>query len=262
MIKRRAGFKNIMIKLRLRVKDLLFPGIDFLLRKRLKLARKYLKSGAIRTLDAGCGNGAFSLLCYRLGNSVMGIDIDGGNIERCLEYRDYKGISNSKVKFAILNIYNLLDLNQTFDQIICFETLEHILYDRSAIKIFAQLLNSGGIVHLGVPNLNCPFNLRGVVSEVDNGGHMRRGYTYPLLRQMCVSYGLEIVREEKYGGIFSRYVNTIYLRLQNLNLFKNFPEAINEVKNVLIFLCLNPFTYLDSFLKTESISIYIIAKKI
>ena len=54
-----------MIKVRLLIKDLLFPGFDILLRKRIKVAKKYLMPGVIKTLDAGCGNGAFSLECYK-----------------------------------------------------------------------------------------------------------------------------------------------------------------------------------------------------
>lgn len=218
--------------------------------------------GAIKTLDAGCGNGAFSLLCYKLGNSVIGIDIDAGNIKRCLEYRDYKGIPSSKVNFAVFNIYNLLELNQTFDQILCFEALEHLLDDKRILEIFAKLLNPGGVIHFGVPNLNCPFNFRTVISTAENGGHVRKGYTYLALKEMLIGLGLKIVKEGKYGGFFTRQVTTLYLRLQNLCLFKNFSKFVDEAKNVLAFLCLNPFTYLDSFFKAEPVSIYIMAKKI
>jgi len=251
-----------MAKFRLRIKDLLFPGIDILLRKRLKLAQKYLMAGTIETLDTGCGNGAFCLLCYKLGNSVLGIDIDADNIKRCLEYRDYKGIPGSKVSFRVLSIYNLLDLKQTFDQILYFETLEHLLYDKNAIEVFAKLLNPDGVIHLGVPNLNCHFYLKTMISQSENRGHVRKGYTYLALREMLGDFGLKIVKEDKYGDFFTRQVYTLYLRLQNSYLFKNFSKSVNEVKDVLTFLCLNPFTYLDSFLKTEPMSIYVMAKKI
>jgi SAM-dependent methyltransferase len=255
-----------MTKIKLKIKDLLFPGVDIILRKRIKVAKKYLMSGAIKTLDAGCGNGAFSLECYKLGNSVIGIDINTGNINRSLEYRDYKGIPSSKARFAVFNIYNLLELNQPFDQILCFEVLEHLLYDKRAIEIFAKLLNSGGILHLGVPNLNCPYHISGVISQIEDGGHVHRGYTYSILKEMCINYGLEIIREEAYGGFFTRQIYNISRQLQNIYsfIFKNSPRSLNIVKDVLIFLCLNPFTYLDNFLKIkiEPMSIYIIAKKI
>lgn len=255
-----------MAKVKLKIKDLLFPGFDILLRKRLKITKKYLMSGAIKTLDVGCGNGAFSLECHKLGNSVIGIDIDTGNVNGSLGYRDYKGIPSSKLIFSVFNIYNLLELNQTFDQIICFEVLEHLLYDKRAIEIFSKLLNRGGILHLGVPNLNCPFNIKGVISQREDGGHVHQGYTYFILRQMCANYGLKIIREGAYGGFFTRQVYSILRQLQYIYafIFKNSPRSLNVVKDALIFLCLNHFTYLDNFLKIESepISLYIIAKKI
>ena len=57
------------------VKYLLFPGWDFGARARRKLERYFL-SGNIRTLDAGCGNGGFSLVACELGNRVVGINLD------------------------------------------------------------------------------------------------------------------------------------------------------------------------------------------
>lgn len=247
--------------LRLKIKDLLFPGIDFLLRKRLRLAKNYLKVGAIKTLDAGCGNGAFSLFCYKLGNSVVGIDLESDNIKRCLEYRDYKRIPASKVKFVVFDIYNLLELNTTFDQILCFEVLEHLLKDNYVLAIFAKLLNPAGVLHLGVPNLNCPSYYGEKVSLTEDGAHVRRGYTYSMLREMLIGFGLEVVKEDKYGGIFTRKVITFSRRLQSFSFFIKCSNPIREAINILVFLVLNPFTYLDRFLKTEPMSIYIIAKK-
>lgn len=44
----------------------MFPGIDVATRKRMRLTR-YFKSGSIATLDAGCGNGAFSFAAAKKG---------------------------------------------------------------------------------------------------------------------------------------------------------------------------------------------------
>lgn len=247
--------------LRLKIKDLLFPGIDYLLRKRLRLVNGRLSSGAIKTLDAGCGNGAFSLLCYKLGNSVIGIDLDPDNIKRCLEYRDYKGISASKVKFSVFNIYELLELNETFEQILCFEALEHLLNDKYALELFAKLLSPGGLLHLGVPNLNCPYYYGEKISLMENGAHVRKGYTYAMLREMLMGFGLVVIKEDKYGGIFTRKVITFSWRLQSFSFFTKLSDPIKESINVLVFSVLNPFTYLDRFLNTEPMSIYIMAKK-
>lgn len=253
--------KQILESIRLKIKDLLFPGIDFCLRKRLKLVKKYLKAGPIKTLDVGCGNGAFCFLCYKLGNSVIGIDLNPDNIKRCLEYRDYKGVPASRVKFTVFNIYNLLELNETFEQIICFETLEHLIKDKYTLELFAKLLNPGGLLHLGVPNLNCPYYYGEKISLVENGLHVRKGYTYSTLRETLMGLGLEVVKEDKYGGLFTLSVTSLLRRLQVFCSFVKCSKLIKEITNVLAFLVLVPLTYLDIFSKREPISIYIMAKK-
>lgn len=244
--------------MRVIIKDLLFPGIDFCLRKRIKLAKKYLRTGSIKTLDAGCGNGAFCFLCYRLGNLVMGIDSNLDNIKRCIEYRDYKNIPNTKVKFMVLDIYNLLELNDTFDQILCFETLEHLLNDRYVLEVFTKLLKPGGIIHLGVPNIGCPDYYGEKISAFEGGSHVRKGYTYSIIEDMLKEFNLEIVKKDGYGGIFTRKVTGLRRRLEK---FLPKKSLIRESINVLLFLVLNPFTYLDKFSKSESMSIYIVAQK-
>jgi len=253
--------KQILKLIRLKVKDILFPGIDFCLRKRTKLVKKYLKRGPIKTLDAGCGNGAFCFLCYKLGNSVTGIDLKADNIKKCLEYRDYKGASASKMKFMVFDIYNLLQLNETFDQILCFETLEHLIADKYILEVFNKLLNPVGILLLGVPNLNCWFYYGERVSSIEDGAHVRKGYTYPMLRDMLAAVGLEVISKDKYGGIFTRGVTALSRRLQDFFSLLKLPNPMKEAIGVLVFLLTNPFTYLDMLHKTEPMSIFIVAKK-
>lgn len=246
--------------IRLKIKDLLFPGIDFCLRKRLELVKKYLKAGPIKTLDAGCGNGAFAFLSYKLGNSVIGIDLNADNIRKCLEYRDYKGISEVEVKFMVFDIYNLLALNGSVDQILCFETLEHLKQDKYILELFAKLLSAQGILHLGVPNLKHPSYYGERVSSYEDGAHVRRGYTYAALEEMLTGFGLEVVKKDNYGGVFTAQVTALSRKIQDFFGVK-FPHPITEAVRVLFFLFFNPLTYLDSFLKSEPMSIYLIAKK-
>lgn len=165
------------------------------------------------------------------------------------------------MKFITFNIYELLELDEAFDQIICFETLEHLLKDKYVLGIFAKLLNHGGVLHLAVPNLNCPSYYGEKVSLMEDGAHVHKGYTYSMLGEMLMSFGLEVVKEDKYGGIFTRKVIILSRRLQNFPFFPKFSNPIKEVINVLVFLVLNPLTYLDRFLKTEPMSIYIVANK-
>jgi 2-polyprenyl-3-methyl-5-hydroxy-6-metoxy-1,4-benzoquinol methylase len=225
------------------------------------MMRKYLIRGPIRTLDAGCGNGAFSFLSYKLGNSVLGIDLSPDNINRCLEFRGYKGIAASRVNFVRFNLYNLAELNEVFDQILCFETLEHIKDDRYILGNFAKLLKAGGILQLGVPNINCPFHYGEKISIIEDGTHMRKGYGYSMLKEMLASVGLEVIKEDSYGGILTRKFIVLLRRLQDAYLFGKLPNAVREAMRVAILLAFNPWTYLEIFLESEPMSIFVMARK-
>ena len=166
-----------MKKLNMLVKHLFFPGWDFGTRARRKLVRYFL-SGNISTLDAGCGNGAFSLAAYRLGNRVVGINMDRDQVRRCQEYGQYVGAAGGRLHFRVFNIYDLRNLNKTFDQDICFETLEHLMRDKEVVQIFSDCLAPGGRLHLCTPNLDCVFNGLKGISKTEDGGHVWVGYTH------------------------------------------------------------------------------------
>ena len=251
--------RAILKTIRLEIKNLLFPGLDFCLRQRLKLVKKYLRAGDIKTLDVGCGNGALSFLCYSLGNSVTGIDINADNIDRCRKFAEFKRFPDKLVKFKALNAYNLSELNGTFDQILCFEVLEHLLRDKLIIELFTKLLNPQGILHLGVPNLNCPDYYGERISTYEDGSHVRKGYSYPMIKKILEGYNLAVVKKYGYGGIFTLKVTVLSRRI---GLFlKTLPPHIREAINVFLFLIVYPFTYLDKFSRGEPMSLYIMARK-
>jgi len=127
-------------KIFLLTKKILFPGLDIGLRKRMKLA-KYFQVGDILTLDAGCGNGAFGFKAVKKGNRVIGVDFNEEKLKRCEEFRDYLKIDPSRCRFRVHNLYELLSLNEKFDQI----TAKSFLKPRTAITFgWVILLKSLG----------------------------------------------------------------------------------------------------------------------
>src|SRR4030081_1043086 len=70
------------VHVRSTVKWLLFPGLDLHTRCRYRFLPQFFLSGPIATLDAGCGNGALAYAAYRLGNRVLGITADEGEVRR------------------------------------------------------------------------------------------------------------------------------------------------------------------------------------
>ncbi len=242
------------------IKRILFPGLDIGTRKRMKFA-KYFKGGDILTLDAGCGNGAFSFAACKIGNGVIGIDSDSHKLNRTLEFRDYLKIDPKRCDFKIHNIYNLLKLNQKFDQIICFETLEHIKDDEQAIKIFSEIMNEGGTLHLCVPYLNRKLYYGEIISETENGNHLRLGYTFEQLEEMIGKQGFKVLQKDTAVGFFAQKLINLLNWLQ-LNLFKKFSNRIRDGFNSVILIFLYPLTFLDKFIFTKPLNIYVAAQKI
>jgi len=244
---------------RLRLKRLFFPGLDIATRKRIRLSH-YLLAGDLATLDAGCGNGAFSYQAYRIGNRVLGINIDPDQVQRCNEFRDFLGIDSSRCQFKVHNIYDLLALGQKFDQIICFETLEHLERDQEVIKLFARVLNPGGLLHLCTPYLHRrPYWGEGI-SPVEDGGHMRLGYTFEIFEKMLSNEGFEVVARDRVVGPVSQMIMNRGRWLSNVPL-KGWPAVLRDGISGMLIVTLLPLTWIDLFLREgRHLCIYVKAR--
>lgn len=241
------------------IKYLMFPGWDFGTRARRKLVR-YFRTGDFKTLDAGCGNGAFSLAAYKLGNQVLGINIDADQVRRCTEFADYIGADDKKIKFKLFNIYHLNILPETFDQIICFETLEHLLRDQEVVQIFADCLNPGGLLHLCTPNSACTFQAQKGISETEDGGHVRVGYAHEELEGLMQEAGLTPIIRDVVGG-FGRIKATAMQDWLGDRIWSKLPEFLAVPAQLMTFYILAPLTLLDGIVPYPSWSIYVCGKK-
>lgn len=129
-----------------------FPAINFVAHKRMKYA-KYFSKGAIKTLDVACGGGAFSIIAAKNGNLVLGLDYDECNINVCHQYRAAFNISEAQAKFQLFNIKALHTLNDTYDQVFCFEILEHIMDDDAIIASISKITKLGSKLLISVSKL-------------------------------------------------------------------------------------------------------------
>lgn len=252
------------MQLRLLVKKLLFPGPDLNIRQRGKVLKKYLPTnGDRKTLDAGCGNGYFSIMAYEQGSSVLGISIDEEAIRRCVAFRHFKKIPADRLRLQVLNLYDLHQLHETYDQIICLETLEHILDDKKVLKLFHDKLVKGGKLFLSVPNVNCPDFYGQKVSEVEDGNHVRKGYSYEQLETMLQEIGFDVAARDWHGGGWSRRVIALQRRINDWVITLGFDERslICQLVSLATFLLLYPLTHLDFMDKSEPISIFVVGIK-
>lgn len=128
---------------------------DLSFRRRIFTLLGYLDvKSADKVLDAGCGEGFYVMLLDELyGCEVVGLDNDPKILEQAKRWASEK----ENVKFIQGDVTNLPFENESFDEIILSEVLEHIPDDRRALSEMYRVLRKDGILGITVPNHNYPF---------------------------------------------------------------------------------------------------------
>jgi len=241
------------------VKHLFFPGVGFW-HPGAGQARAVLPIWKYLHPCAGCGNGAFSLEAYRLGNRVVGINLDPDQVRRCQEYGQYVGADRGRLHFRVFNIYDLRTLKITFNQIICFETLEHLMRDKEVVQIFSDCLNPGGRLHLCTPNSQCLFNAMGGISKTEDGGHVRVGYTHEELEGLMQEAGIQPIISDTVGG-YGCIKATAIQRWLDDRLLDRMPQSFGNACRLAVFILLCPMVMLDHFMPYPAWSVYVCGEK-
>jgi len=243
---------STIVRIRSLIKWMLFPGLDLLTRCRYRFLPTFFAAGPLLTLDAGCGNGALSYAAYKLGNTVLGVTADQREVRRNRQFFAYRRVANSHLAFANLNLYDLPQLEATFDQVICSETLEHVRRDALILRHFNTHLKMGGILHLCSPYALHPLNHLGRVDEPEDGSHVRDGYTSESYLQLLDEAGFEIVATAGIGG-------PIVVTLDRLVRWVR--THCGNAAAIPLFLLVLPFSWLDALNPPLPFSLYVKAIK-
>jgi 2-polyprenyl-3-methyl-5-hydroxy-6-metoxy-1,4-benzoquinol methylase len=182
------------------------PGLD-----RWGWLRRYVRRG-VRTLDAGAGSGWFAIYLGSLGNETLGISFDEVNNDAAARRARIVGADNVSFRTG-----DLRELERfwpeicTFDQIICFETIEHIVEDAKLVKDLADRLEPGGQLLMTTPYVGHTVMPGEILDPTgEHGGHVRRGSSHEDLSAMFRDAGLQVVRTEYVSG----FVTQMLYRLQ------------------------------------------------
>lgn len=185
---------------------------------RWRWLRRHLKPGPLRTLDAGCGTGAFSLHAARVGNTVVGVSFDPAQIQRARDRASLLGLKGAEFREGDLR---RLDEDAAalglFDQVIVFETIEHIKNDQKLLHDLAGLVKPGGTVLLTAPSADHKPLWGETLSETEDGGHVRWGYTHDDLGAMFAKAGLEVTAAEFVSGVVSQKLASLQFALTRVN---------------------------------------------
>src|ERR1700693_5566088 len=129
----------IVSAIRYRIRDLVYPGLDLHTRNRASLSC-FWQTGLRDVLDAGSGNGYFSWLAYQTGARVVAMNYEREQVEKAKDYLGgHKRLDSSRLQFERCNLYDLTKETRTFDEIICFEVLEHLNRDLDVVTEFYRI---------------------------------------------------------------------------------------------------------------------------
>ena len=188
---------------------------DTLVLDRWLWLKKYLPPvprGSKSLIDVGCGTGAFTIGAARRGYCSLGLSWDERNQRAACERAAM--CRADLASFEVQDVRKLgerEDLKGKFDVAICLECIEHILDDEKLMQDMAACLKPGGTLLLTTPNI-CfrPMTSDdGQVSLVEDGGHVRRGYSPEDLQRLSKASGLEVERVEYCSGVLSQKLTGI-----------------------------------------------------
>jgi SAM-dependent methyltransferase len=169
--------------------------------------RRHLRKGEARTFDAGCGNGAFSIYAAREGNRVLAGSFSPREQEDARRRASLLGVNG--IDFRLIDLRELEQHRQSmgqFDQIICFETIEHVLDDERLVGSLAEMLSPGGRLLLTTPfdGHHPLYTEEREPSGVEDGSHVRFGYSQARLREIAERAGLRVESEDFVSGVVSQ----------------------------------------------------------
>jgi 2-polyprenyl-3-methyl-5-hydroxy-6-metoxy-1,4-benzoquinol methylase len=176
----------------------------------LWVARRALP-GPIRTLDAGSGLGALSFHAAHAGNKVVAISFVARNNEKARERAQALGLHD--VEFLDGDLRELDRVPASlglFDQIYCIEVIEHLKDDRKLLRDLAALLKPGGRILLSAPYKFHRQISGEKISEIEDGGHVRFGYTVEELVRLFRENDMRVESAELITGLVCQKIDNVF----------------------------------------------------
>jgi SAM-dependent methyltransferase len=141
----------------------------------------------------------------KVGNQAIGLSFDESNNHKAR--RRARILEISSVDFVEVDLRDLTMVSDQlgpFDQVICFETIEHILDDRKLLRDLSSALKPGGRFLLTTPFKGYKPLLGDRVSGIEDGGHVRWGYTHIEIQTLFDECGLDVQVQEYISGYVSQ----------------------------------------------------------
>ena len=216
--------------------------------------------GSARLLDVGCGSGAFTIGAALRGYSALGLSWDLRNIDVAVHRAALCHASTASFEVQdVRRLEDRPDLAGQFDVVTCCEVIEHILDDRKLMRDMSRCLKHGGTLLLTTPYSGYRPITRGDAgpfSQIEDGWHVRKGYTHAELAALCAEAGLDTVEMEFCSGFAS----------QKITWLMRSAEDVHQLLGWALVLPLRPLPplidpWLSPLLRWPAYSVTLVARK-
>jgi SAM-dependent methyltransferase len=164
-------------------------------------------------------------------------------------FLNHRRADPSKLCFEERNLYDLRNESRKFDEILCYETLEHIKRDSEVVAEFFRLLRPNGVLHLCTPNRLHPRHQREPLDLSEKGGHVRAGYTRADYYELLTPIGFRVEIFKGIGPksvyVADKILRVIRNRIGDLAALPLLPAGILVVR----LACENPPTPFSVYVK-------------
>ena len=186
------------------------PLGDPLTPRRLELLRPLLRAaGARRVLDAGAGAGDVVGALAADGFDVVGLDISGRALELARERHPETTFQRHSVEELPWPVEP-----GSFDAVVAFEVIEHLLRPRALLEGAREALRPGGHLALSTPYHGLVKNLALVLARFDRhfdveGDHIRF-FSDGALRRLAEEVGFAVEQVEHLGRTRLVWANSFF----------------------------------------------------
>jgi 2-polyprenyl-3-methyl-5-hydroxy-6-metoxy-1,4-benzoquinol methylase len=154
----------------------------------------------------------------QIGSESIGISFNEKEIQKARFLANMLRMPNVRfLQHDLRCLDRLADKLGKFDQIILFETIEHVQNDEKLISDLSILLKPGGRLLLTTPFKNCRPLFGDKLSQYEGGGHVRWGYTHEEIGQLLNKYGIAVLTEEYISGIISQKLCDVMRRWSKMD---------------------------------------------
>ena len=130
-----------------------------LLRRRDRLARRFVSFSGKRVLDYGCGNGAQTITFAPDAAMILGCDIMPDGLAELQRTAQDRGIAN--IQTRAFDGTTIPAADASFDLAFSFEVLEHVEDERRTLQEIRRVLRADGEFLITVPNKWWVFETHG-----------------------------------------------------------------------------------------------------